>query len=170
VVLMGYANPVEAMGAGRFAEAAAQAGVDGVLVVDYPPEEAREFVAMLAGRGIDTIFLVAPTTTEARMRELAAVASGYIYYVSLTGVTGASHFDLAAVEAKLARLRALTTLPIGVGFGIRDGATARAVARVADAVVIGSALVQVLAQASPEAAPACAGEFLAGIRQAMDAP
>jgi len=170
VVLMGYANPIEAMGLGRFAERAAASGVDGVLVVDYPPEEAREFVGMLERRAIDAIFLVAPTTTEARMRELAAAARGYIYYVSLTGVTGASHFDLAGVEAKLARLRSVTSLPIGVGFGIRDGATARAVARIADAVVIGSALVQVLAEAGAETAGTRAGEFVAGIRQAMDAP
>jgi tryptophan synthase alpha chain len=169
VVLMGYANPIEAMGCERFAERAAQSGVDGVLVVDYPPEEAREFVDLLDRRGVDAIFLVAPTTTEARMREVAAAARGYVYYVSLTGVTGASHFDLAPVAQKLERLRKVTSLPIGVGFGIRDGATARAVARVADAVVIGSALVQTLAEASADAAPACAAEFLAGFRRALDA-
>ena len=170
VVLMGYANPIEAMGAERFAERAAAAGVDGVLVVDYPPEEAHEFSASLARRGLDTIFLVAPTTTPARMRELAAAARGYIYYVSLTGVTGASHFDLAAVERKLELLRKVTDLPIGVGFGIRDAATARAVSRIADAVVIGSALVQALADSRPEAAATRAGEFVADIRRAMDAP
>ncbi len=169
VVLMGYANPVEAMGHSRFAERAAASGVDGVLVVDYPPEEAQAFVELLDRRGVDTIFLVSPTTTEARMRELAARARGYIYYVSLAGVTGASHFDPAPLEQKIARLRDFTDLPIGVGFGIRDGATARAVARVADAVVIGSALVQTLAEASAEGAPARAAEFAAGIRQAMDA-
>jgi tryptophan synthase alpha chain len=169
VVLMGYANPIEAMGCERFAERAAASGVDGVLVVDYPPEEAQQFVGLLERCGIDAIFLVAPTTTEARMRELAAAARGYVYYVSLTGVTGASHFDLGPVEQKLERLRKATSLPIGVGFGIRDGATARAVARVPDAVVIGSALVQVLADADVAAAPACAAEFLADIRRAMDA-
>jgi tryptophan synthase alpha chain len=169
VVLMGYANPIEAMGCERFAERAAASGVDGILVVDYPPEEAQEFAGLLEPRGIDAIFLVAPTTTDARLRELAAAARGYIYYVSLTGVTGASHFDLAPVEQKLERLRQATNLPIGVGFGIRDGATARAVARVADAVVIGSALVQQLAHADAAGAPACAGEFVTGIRQAMDA-
>ena len=169
VVLMGYANPIEAMGCERFAEAAAESGVDGVLVVDYPPEEAREFVGMLEARGIDAIFLVAPTTTPARMRELAVAARGYIYYVSLTGVTGAMHFDLAPVQRKLAELRALTSLPIGVGFGIRDGATARAVADVADAVVIGSALVQALSGADASTAAACAADFVAGIRRAMDA-
>ena len=169
LVLMGYANPIEAMGCERFAERAAASGVDGVLVVDYPPEEAREFAALLERRAIDPIFLVAPTTTDARMPELTAVARGYIYYVSLTGVTGASHFDLAPVEQKLERLRQATSLPIGVGFGIRDGATARAVARVADAVVIGSALVQALADAAAADAPARAAEFVAGIRRAMDA-
>lgn len=169
VVLMGYANPIEAMGTQRFAERAAESGVDGVLVVDYPPEEAQEFVRLLASRGIDAIFLVAPTTTEARMRELAAVTRGYIYYVSLTGVTGASHFDLTSVEQKLARLRAFTPLPIGVGFGIRDAATARAVARIADAVVIGSALVARLAEAAAEEAPQAAADFVGAIRKAMDA-
>jgi tryptophan synthase alpha chain len=169
LVLMGYANPIEAMGHERFAERAAASGVDGVLVVDYPPEEAREFAGLLERRGIDAIFLVAPTTTEARMRELAAAARGYIYYVSLTGVTGASHFDLAPVEQKLERLRQVTSLPIGVGFGIRDGARARAVARVADAVVIGSALVQALSGVGAAGASACAAEFLTDIRRAMDA-
>jgi tryptophan synthase alpha chain len=170
VVLMGYANPIEAMGAERFAERAAASGVDGVLVVDYPPEEAQDFTRWLRQREIDPIFLVAPTTTEARMRELASAARGYIYYVSLTGVTGASHFDLAPVTQKLARLREFTDLPIGVGFGIRDGATARAVAHVADAVVIGSALVQSLAELDAAEAPARAAAFVADIRRAMDAP
>jgi tryptophan synthase alpha chain len=169
LVLMGYANPIEAMGYERFAERAAASGVDGVLVVDYPPEEAREFAALLERRALDAIFLVAPTTTDARMRELAAAARGYIYYVSLTGVTGAAHFDLAPVEQKLERLRRVTSLPIGVGFGIRDGATARAVARVADAVVIGSALVQALAGVDAAGASACAARFLTDIRRAMDA-
>jgi tryptophan synthase alpha chain len=169
LVLMGYANPIEAMGYERFAERAAGSGVDGVLVVDYPPEEAREFAALLERRALDAIFLVAPTTTDARMRELAAAARGYIYYVSLTGVTGAAHFDLAPVEHKLERLRRVTSLPIGVGFGIRDGATARAVARVADAVVIGSALVQALAGVDAAGASACAARFLTDIRRAMDA-
>jgi len=169
VVLMGYANPIEAMGAERFADRAQASGVDGVLVVDYPPEEAQEFVRLLERRGIDVIFLVAPTTTEARMRELAAVARGYLYYVSLTGVTGASHLDLGSVAAKLERLRAVTPLPIGVGFGIRDEATACAVARIADAVVIGSALVARLAEASPEQAPQHGATFVGSIRKAMDA-
>jgi tryptophan synthase alpha chain len=169
VVLMGYANPIEAMGVERFVERAAASGVDGVLVVDYPPEEAQAFVRLLADRDIDAIFLVAPTTTDTRMRELAAVARGYIYYVALTGVTGASHFDLHSVEQKLARLRTMTALPIGVGFGIRDAATATAVARIADAVVIGTALVARLAEADAQEAPRAAADFVGAIRKAMDA-
>ena len=169
VVLMGYANPVEQMGIERFAEAASAGGVDGVLVVDYPPEEAQLLARALEARGVDIIFLVAPTTTEARMREIASVARGYIYYVSLKGVTGATHLDLAAVKAKLARLRVYTDLPIGAGFGIRDGATAREVSDFADAVVIGSALVERIERADTATAPTVAGEFLRGIRVAMDA-
>ena len=169
VVLMGYANPIEAMGMERFAECAEASGVDGVLVVDYPPEESQELLRSAAPRGIDVIYLVAPTTTETRMREIANAARGYIYYVSLTGVTGARHLELSSVEAKLARLRAMTALPIGVGFGIRDGETARGVARFADAVVIGSALVDRMAAAGAASAVQAAGEFLSAIRQSMDA-
>jgi tryptophan synthase alpha chain len=168
VVLMGYANPVEAMGVECFAERARASGVDGVLVVDYPPEEAHDFAHALETRGMDIIFLVAPTTTAARMRELAAAARGYIYYVSLTGVTGAKHIDLDAVNAKLAQLRQVTTLPIGVGFGIRDGETARAVAQFADAVVIGSALVERIERTDASRAAETAGEFIGAIRRAMD--
>src|SRR6195256_4096118 len=127
VVLMGYANPIEAMGVERFADAARQAGVDGVLVVDYPPEESTEFATMLRARCIDMIFLLAPTSTEARIGQVAKLASGYIYYVSLRGVTGAKHLDLDDVAAKLPAIRAKTRLPVGVGFGIRDGWTAHAV-------------------------------------------
>ena len=169
IVLMGYANPIEAMGVERFADRAQSSGVDGVLVVDYPPEESQELLQATASRGIDVIFLVAPTTTEARMREIANAARGYIYYVSLTGVTGARHLDLGTVQARLARLRTMTALPIGVGFGIRDGAAAQAVARFADAVVIGSALVDRMASAGPGAAVRTAADFLSGIRQAIDA-
>jgi len=169
VVLMGYANPIEAMGVERFAERAQASGVDGVLVVDYPPEEAQELLRALEPRGIDMIFLMAPTTTEARMREIASVARGYIYYVSLAGVTGARHLDLKAVEEKLAKLRSVTSLPIGVGFGIRDGETARRVAGFADAVVIGSALVEKLEVAAPGEAALRASEFIEAIRTAMDA-
>jgi tryptophan synthase alpha chain len=169
IVLMGYANPIEAMGIESFAERAHASGVDGVLVVDCPPEEAGELVRALEPRGIDPIFLVAPTTTEARMREIANVARGYIYYVSLAGVTGARHLDLRSVEEKLARLRQASSLPVGVGFGIRDGETARRVADFADAVVIGSALVERLDKAAPSEAAGCAAEFVGAIRKAMDA-
>jgi len=168
VVLMGYANPIEAMGAERFVERARASGVDGVLVVDYPPEESHDFARALEARGMDIIYLVAPTTTETRMRELAAAARGYIYYVSLTGVTGAKNIDLDAVNAKLAQLRRMTSLPIGVGFGIRDGETARSVARFADAVVIGSALVERIERSAEAAVAAVAGEFIGTIRRARD--
>jgi tryptophan synthase alpha chain len=169
IVLMGYANPIERYGVERFADAAAAAGVDGVLVVDYPPEECQAFAALLEARGIDPIFLVAPTSSDARIAAVAEVARGYVYHVSLKGVTGAGHFDIAAVAAMIPRIRAHVKLPIGVGFGIRDAATARAVAEVADAVVIGSALVQLLEGTTPDEAPAAAGRFIAGVRAALDA-
>jgi len=168
VVLMGYANPIEAMGTDQFVTRAAQSGVDGVLVVDYPPEESQQFADRLEARGLDMIFLVAPTTTQARMKELASRARGYLYYVSLTGVTGATHINRDAVARKIAQLREFTRLPIGVGFGIRDGDTARAIGAVADAVVIGSALVSCMEGASADDAPARAGAFLSVIRKAMD--
>ncbi len=174
LVLMGYANPVERYdqthGSGRFVRDAAEAGVDGLLVVDYPPEECEAFAADLKAAGMDLIFLLAPTSTEARMREVGRVASGYVYYVSLKGVTGAGHLDTEAVAEAVPRIRAHVNVPVGVGFGIRDAATARAVARVADAVVIGSRLVQIL-QAESRATAAAAGQaFMAEIRAALDGP
>ena len=169
VVLMGYANPIEAMGLEAFVEAGARAGVDGVLVVDYPPEESQDFAAMLRARGMDMIFLLAPTSTEARIEQVARLASGYVYYVSLRGVTGAKHLDLDDVSARLPAIRNKTRLPIGVGFGIRDGETARAVARVADAVVIGSRIIQEMEQATPETCVEKGAAFLKQIRGAMDA-
>jgi tryptophan synthase alpha chain len=173
VVLMGYANPVERYdqrhGSGAFIAAAAEAGVDGVLVVDYPPEECEAFAASLRKQGLDPIFLLAPTSTDARIREVGRLASGYVYYVSLKGVTGAGHLDIAGVASAVPRIRAHVTVPVGVGFGIRDAASARAVAQVADAVVIGTRLVQVL-EAEPRDNVARAGEaFMAGIRAALDA-
>ena len=173
IVLMGYANPIERYdqrhGDGAFVAAAAEAGVDGVLVVDYPPEECEAFAAALRARGLDLIFLLAPTSTEARMREVGRLASGYVYYVSLKGVTGAGHLDTAGVAAMVPRIRAHVSVPVGVGFGIRDAASARAVAQIADAVVIGTRLVQVL-EAEPRDNVACAGrDFIAGIRAALDA-
>jgi len=148
VVLMGYANPVECYnlqhGADGFVKDAAAAGVDGVLIVDYPPEECEAFAATLRAHDLDLIFLLAPTSTDARMDLVARVASGYVYYVSLKGVTGAGHLDTAAVEAMLPRIRQHVSVPVGVGFGIRDAQTAQAIGRVADAVVIGSRLIQLL--------------------------
>ncbi len=168
VVLMGYANPIEAMGTLRFADEAKAAGVDGVLVVDYPPEEATEFAALMTVRGIAPIFLLSPTTPEARMAAVARVARGYVYYVSLKGVTGAGHLDTADVVRKLAEIRRHLSIPVGVGFGIRDAASARAIAAHADAVVIGSRIIQEIESGAAEDAPARAGAWLAGIRAALD--
>lgn len=173
VVLMGYANPVERYdqrhGVGRFVLDAAAAGVDGLLVVDYPPEECEAFAAQLKAAGLDLIFLLAPTSTEARMQQVARVASGYVYYVSLKGVTGAGHLDTAAVAQMVPRIKAHVKVPVGVGFGIRDAASARAVAQVSDAVVIGTRLIQLLENESREQAPKAAQAFMQEIRTAMDA-
>ncbi len=169
VVLMGYANPIEAMGYEKFADHAQAAGVDGVLVVDYPPEESGALTQLLRACAIDSIFLLSPTTLETRMDEVARVASGYVYYVALKGVTGASHLDLNDVAKKVPQVRAHVKLPIGVGFGIRDGKTARAVADLSDAVVIGSRLVQEIEQAAPGSVISSVGTLIRDIRQAMDA-
>ena len=168
VVLMGYANPVERYGIDRFVADARAAGVDGVLVVDYPPEECEDFAATLRSTGLDPIFLLAPTSTEARMAHVGRIASGYVYYVSLKGVTGAGHLDTAAVAAMVPRIKKHVKLPVGVGFGIRDAKTAQAVAAVSDAVVIGTALVQLLETQTRENVAAAAGRFIAGIRAALD--
>ncbi len=172
VVLMGYANPIERYdqrhGAGSFVGAASKAGVDGVLVVDYPPEECEAFAAQLKVAGLDLIFLLAPTSTEQRMKDVGRIASGYVYYVSLKGVTGAGNIDTDAVAAMLPRIRSHVSVPVGVGFGIRDAATAKAVARVADAVVIGARLVQILETQTRDNAPAAARAFMAEIRNALD--
>jgi tryptophan synthase alpha chain len=169
VVLMGYANPIEAMGTTHFVESAERVGVDGVLVVDYPPEESAELASLLRAHGLDMIFLLAPTSTDARIEQVARLASGYIYYVSLRGVTGAKHLDLEEVAAKLHAIRGKTRLPVGVGFGIRDGETARAVAKIADAVVIGSRIIQEMEQASPQTCVERGAALLREIRQAIDA-
>jgi tryptophan synthase alpha chain len=169
IVLMGYANPIERYGLVAFADAARDAGVDGVLVVDYPPEECAEFAALLKARAIDPIFLIAPTSTDERIAGVARVASGYVYHVSLKGVTGAGHFDIAEVAAMMPRIKAQVKLPVGVGFGIRDAETARAVAEVADAVVIGSALIRHLEGAGRAEAATMAARFVADIRTALDA-
>lgn len=172
VVLMGYANPIECYdlhhGAGSFVRDAKAAGVDGVLVVDYPPEECETFAANLKGAGLAPIFLLAPTSTEERMAQVGRVASGYVYYVSLKGVTGAGHLDTDAVARMVPLIKKHVNTPVGVGFGIRDAATAKAVAAVADAVVIGSAIVQLLEKQSPETVVAAARDFIADIRAALD--
>jgi tryptophan synthase alpha chain len=169
VVLMGYANPIERYGSARFVADAKNAGVDGVLVVDYPPEECVEFAQALRDAAIDPIFLIAPTSTDTRIAGVAEAASGYVYHVSLKGVTGAGHFDIDAVKDMIPRIKRRVTLPVAVGFGIRDARTARAVADVADGVVIGSALVQLLEPASRTEAPQVAARFIADVRAALDA-
>ncbi|TCK38325.1 tryptophan synthase alpha chain [Paraburkholderia sp. BL8N3] len=168
VVLMGYANPIERMGAEAFAKAAKEAGVDGVLVVDYPPEEAVEFGKSMRGAGIDPIFLLAPTSTEERIAAVGKVASGYVYYVSLKGVTGAANLDVSDIAGKIPAIKAHVPLPVGVGFGIRDAETARGVAEVSDAVVIGSRLVKLLEETSPENAADTLTRFIAEVRVALD--
>ncbi len=169
VVLMGYANPVERYGQTRFIADAAAAGVDGVLIVDYPPQECEDFAAGLRAAGLDPIFLLAPTSTDARMAEVGRIATGYVYYVSLKGVTGAGHLDTDAVAAMVPRIRRHVAVPVGVGFGIRDAATAQAVGLHADAVVIGSRLIQILEGQSRDNAAGAAGAFIAEIRTALDA-
>lgn len=170
IVLMGYANPLEAMGVEAFADAARDAGVDGVIVVDYPPEEAAAFADLLRARGLAPIFLIAPTTRPARIDRIAELAAGYVYYVSLKGVTGAGHLDVDDVGRRIDAIRAHVALPVGVGFGIRDAASARAIAKHADAVVIGSRIIEEIeGGAASEAAPR-AGAWLSTIRRALDSP
>jgi tryptophan synthase alpha chain len=168
IVLMGYANPIEAMGPDRFVEAARDAGVDGVIVVDYPPEECEPFCATLKSAGIDPIFLLAPTSTDARMAQVGRIASGYVYYVSLKGVTGAGHLDLDEVKARVPKIRAATELPVGVGFGIRDAESARRIAECADAVVIGSRIIQEIEAAGEADAVERVKGLLRPIRAALD--
>ncbi|WP_429949446.1 tryptophan synthase subunit alpha [Comamonas sediminis] len=173
VVLMGYANPVERYeqvhGKGAFVRDAAAAGVDGLLVVDYPPEECEAFAADLRAHGMDLIFLLAPTSTPERMQQVARVASGYVYYVSLKGVTGAGTLDTGAVEAMLPQIRQHVHIPVGVGFGIRDAQTAQAIGKVADAVVIGTRIIQLIENQPHEKVVALVSDFLRGIRKALDA-
>jgi len=168
VVLMGYANPIERMGVDAFIKAAKEAGVDGTIVVDYPPEECEDFAQKMRANGMDPIFLLAPTSTEERIRQVASVGSGFTYYVSLKGVTGAANIDIAEVAERIAAVRKHVKLPIGVGFGIRDGATAKAVAQVADAVVIGSRIIQELENTPRDQAVAAVQTFISGIRKALD--
>jgi tryptophan synthase alpha chain len=173
VVLMGYANPVERYdlvhGKKAFIRDASAAGVDGLLVVDYPPEECEGFAAELKAAGIDLIFLLAPTSTSERMAQVARIASGYVYYVSLKGVTGAGHLDTEAVGQMIPRIREHVNIPVGVGFGIRDARTAQAVGSAADAVVIGTKIIQLIDGQPREKVVPVVSEFLAGIREALDA-
>ena len=171
VVLMGYLNPIEVMGYTPFAVAAHASGVDGILIVDMPPEEAEALLQSTRAAELDTVFLLAPTSTRERIATICAAASGFVYYVSLKGVTGAATLDVSAVREKVAAIRAVTALPIGVGFGIRDAASAAAVARIADAVVVGSAIVKLFAQfaATPEKITPEVCAVLREMRAAMDA-
>lgn len=169
VVLMGYANPVEAMGYDRFVALAQESGIDGVLTVDYPPEECEEFVEKLKAAGIDPIFLLSPTTEQARVDAIVRLASGFIYYVSLKGVTGAGHLDVAEVARKVAAIRERTELPVGVGFGVRDAATAQAIAAIGDAVVVGSRMVQEVELSTPDNVAINLARLTAELRAAINA-
>jgi len=168
VVLMGYANPIEQMGHAEFAKAAKVVGVDGVLIVDYPPEECEEFAKQMRSNGIDPIFLLAPTSNQQRIAHAAQIAAGYIYYVSLRGVTGANTLNTSDVASVLPLIRQETNIPVAVGFGIRDAASAKAVSQTADAVVIGSRIVQLLEEAKPGEELASLEHFIHEIRHALD--
>lgn len=168
VVLMGYANPVEHMGQQAFIQEAKEAGADGAIIVDYPPEECEGFAQAMRQNGLDLIFLLAPTSTEERIAQVARIGSGFTYYVSLKGVTGAAHIDTREVAERIAAIRKHVKLPIGVGFGIRDAATAKTVASVSDAVVIGSRIIQEIENAPREQAVEAVRNFVTGIRQALD--
>jgi tryptophan synthase alpha chain len=171
IVLMGYLNPIEVMGHGEFARQAQEAGVDGVLIVDVPPEESRELVRTLRNAALDLVYLLAPTSTEERIAKIAAVASGFVYYVSVKGVTGAGHLNVGEVADKLEHIRRHVRLPVGVGFGIQDAETAAGVARVADAVIVGSAIVRRIEglAATPQQIPETVATFLGELRRAIDA-
>jgi len=168
IVLMGYGNPIEAMGWETFSKRCAEVGVDGALTVDFPPEESHEAFAHLDKHGIDPIFLLAPTSTDVRIERVAKQARGYVYYVSLKGVTGAGHLDLTAIEEKIPQLRKHINLPIGVGFGIRDAATAMAVAKLCDGVVVGSRIVQEIENSNEKNVVANVSKLVRELRQAVD--
>jgi tryptophan synthase alpha chain len=172
IVLMGYANPIERYDQrreeGAFVRDAKAAGVDGVLVVDYPPEESEVFAARMRAAELDPIFLLAPTSTEQRIKDVARIATGFVYYVSLKGVTGSGAIDTQAVAQAVPRIRAHVTIPVGVGFGIRDAETAKAVAAVSDAVVIGARIVKLLESQTRDNVASAGGAFIAEIRAALD--
>lgn len=171
IVLMGYLNPVEVMGYAQFAEMAAEAGVDGVILVDLPPEEGEELVTLLQQKSLDQIFLLSPTSTEERIDKICKLASGFVYYVSLKGVTGAAHLDVQSVQDKVSQIREYTQIPVGVGFGIHDADSAAQIAAIADAVVVGSAIVKRVAENAddPEKISQAVCELIASMRKAMDA-
>lgn len=168
IVLMGYANPIEHMGTETFVRTAKEAGVDGVLVVDYPPEECEDFAKQCRAAGIDPIFLLAPTSSQERINQVGKVAAGYIYYVSLKGVTGAANLDTQAVAGIIPQIRAVSQVPIAVGFGIRDAQSAVAIGQTADAVVIGSRIVQLLEETPAAQRVQSLEKFLKDIREALD--
>ena len=168
VVLMGYANPIESMGVDEFAATAFDAGVDGVLVVDYPPEESADFARAMQANALDPIFLLAPTSTAARIALVAELASGYVYYVSIKGVTGSAQLDVAAVAARIPEIHAATGVPVGVGFGIRDAATAGAIACFADAVVVGSRIIEEIEQSTADNVCQKVHTLVAGLRRGVD--
>ena len=176
VVLMGYANPVErynqihSTGGNAFVQDAATAGVDGVLIVDYPPEECQDLAADLKAQGLDMIYLLAPTSTENRVRQVSTLASGYVYYVSLKGVTGTGTPDIDAINSMLNRIRLYVRIPLAVGFGIRDATTARAISQVADAVVIGSQIIRLVGDLPRDRVASVAEAFIREIRTALDVP
>lgn len=169
VVLMGYANPLEAMGIEAFAASAYDAGVDGVLIVDYPPEESSDYVDAMRRHALDPIFLLAPTSSEQRIADVGLHARGYVYYVSLKGVTGSAVLDVAAVAARIPEIRARTGVPVGVGFGIRDAATAAAIAGIADAVVVGSRIIEEIEQSEADQVCARVRALVAELRRGIDA-
>lgn len=169
IVVMGYLNPIERLGFEKFARLAADAGVDGLITVDLPPEESEELSAAMSRVGIAPIFLIAPTSGPERIDAVARSAVGYVYYVSLKGITGAGHLDVASVREGVERIRERVSLPVGVGFGIRDARTANAIAGCADAVIIGTRMIQILDDGEPSEAPARAGAFIREIRAAIDA-
>jgi tryptophan synthase alpha chain len=170
VVVMGYLNPVEVMGYEEFASAAAGAGADGMITVDLPPEEAQDYVTAMGQHGLDPIFLLSPTTTDARIDRICIMSGGFVYYVALRGVTGASHLDVDEVAQRVARVKSRTQLPVGVGFGINNAEAAAQVARFADAVIVGSAIVKRIADLAdrPEAIAADIAKFVCGLRSAID--
>jgi tryptophan synthase alpha chain len=168
IILMGYANPIEAMGQSNFTQSARAAGVDGVLTVDYPPEECKEFIATLQANGMDSIFLLSPTSDAARVDLIVNQASGFLYYVSLKGVTGAANLDVEQVKARVAEIRAKTNLPIGVGFGVKDAATATNVAAFADAVVVGSRMVTTIEDSNDDNLIANVTALMQELRAAID--